>query len=148
MPPSASLNAAPAQSRLHLAAWLQLGLTAAGLSIPAVLVVQALAIALWPDIALFKPLDSFARSALFVLVPALAATAVFAWLAARSAQPVPAFLRLTAVVLLVSVIPDYLLPDAHTTLLASSVAAGLHVVAGAVTAGTLVAGYQWKIGQR
>jgi hypothetical protein len=146
MTPSASLTAAPARSRLHSADWLQLGLAAAGLSIPAVLAVQALAITLWPAIALFKPLDSYVRSAVFVLGPALGATAVLAWLAARSARPTQIFLRLAAVVLLVSFIPDYLLPDAHKTLLASSVAAFLHVVAGAVTAGTLVLGYQWKTG--
>lgn len=148
MTPSASLTAAPARSRLAFTAWLQLGLAAAGLSIPAVLIVQALAISLWPAIALFKPLDSYVRSAVFVLVPAFGAAAVFAGLAARNSRPVPAFLRLAVVVLLVSFIPDYLLPDAHKTLLASSVAALLHVVAGLVTAGTLVSGYRWKTGQR
>lgn len=148
MTPSVSINAsAPTQSRLGFTAWLQLGLAAALLSIPAVLAVQAVATALWPDIARFRPLDSYARSAVFVLVPALGAAAVFAWLAVRTARPVTTFLRLAAMVLLVSLIPDYLLPDAHKTLLASSVAAFLHVVAAAVTAGTLVIGYQWKTGQ-
>lgn len=149
MTPSVSINtSAPAQRRLGFTGWLQFGLAAAGLSIPAVLASQALAVALWPDIALFRPLDSYVRSAVFVLVPALGVAAVFAELAARNSRPVPAFLRLAAVVLLVSFIPDYLLPDAHKTLLASSVAAFLHVIAATVTAGTLVIGYQWKTGRK
>lgn len=45
--------------------WLTLGLAAALGSVAAVLAVQAIALAIWPDLALFKPLESYARSALF-----------------------------------------------------------------------------------
>jgi hypothetical protein len=121
---------------------LKLGLITAAASIVAVLVVQALAIALWPEIALFAPLDSYGRSAIFTLVPALGATALLAWLAERRAQPVQTFIQISAVVLLVSFIPDYILPVPHKTLLASSVAAFLHVVAGVVIVLLLIVGYQ------
>jgi hypothetical protein len=126
--------------------WVQIGAAAAAASILAVLIVQALALALWPDIARFKPLDSYARSALFTLVPAIGATVVFAQIARRTANPVPAFVRIAAVVLLASFVPDYLIPDPNKTLLASSVAAFLHLVAGLLTTGILVAGYQHKAG--
>ncbi len=108
---------------------------------------QALALAVWPAAAQFKPLDSYLRSALFTLVPALGAAIIFAQLARRTVNPVPAFVQVAAVVLLVSFIPDYLLPDPNKTLLASSVAAFLHLVAGVVTVGVLVAGYRHKTGQ-
>jgi hypothetical protein len=127
--------------------WAQIGVLAAAASIAAVVIVQALALALWPDAARFKPLDSYLRSALFTLVPTIGATLVFAQLARRTGNPVPAFLQVAAVVLLVSFIPDYLLPDPNKTLLASSVAAFLHLVAGLVTVGALVAGYRHKLGQ-
>ena len=103
---------------------------------------------MWPGAARFKPLDSYARSALFTLVPAVGATFVLAQLARRAANPVPAFIRLAAVVLLVSFVPDYLIPDPNKTLLASTAAACLHLVAGLLTTGVLVAGYQYKTGQR
>lgn len=122
--------------------WLALGAIAAAAATVAVLIVQAIAIALWPDVALFKPLDSYARSALFTIVPAFAATALFAWLAARRADAERAFMRIAVVVLLLSFIPDYLLPVPDKTLLASSVAAILHVVAAAVIVSVLVGGYR------
>ena len=122
--------------------WLTIGLAAALGSVAAVLAAQAIALAIWPDLALFKPLESYARSALFTLIPALGATAVFAWLATRKDDPASSFKKIAAVVLLLSFIPDYVLPVAHRTLLASSVAAFLHVVAAAVTVSVIVNGYR------
>lgn len=122
--------------------WLVLGALAAAVATAAVLIVLAVAIAIWPDIALFKPLDSYARAALFTIIPAFAATGLFAWLAARRADPVRAFLRIAAVVLLLSFIPDYLLPVPDKTFLASTVAAFLHIVAAVAIAGVLVGGYR------
>lgn len=135
-------------AQIETKAWAQIGLMAAVASIAAVLLVQALAIAVWPDIALFKPLDSYARSAIFVFVPAIGATAVFAWLAGRTEQPVSKFITISAVVLLVSIIPDYILPDVNKTLLASTVTAFLHVVAGAITVAVLIIGYQRQVKQK
>lgn len=131
----------PPHFRLERKVWLQLGLVAAAIGILAVLCGQALAIALWPEVALFRPLDSYARSAVFVLVPAFGATVVFAWLAERSPRPASRFILLSIVLLLISFIPDYALPDAHKTLLASTVAALLHVVAAVCIVGVLVSGY-------
>ena len=122
--------------------WLTIGLAAALGSVAAVLVAQAIALAIWPDLARFKPLESYARSALFTLIPALGATAVFAWLAARKDDPASSFKKIATLVLLLSFIPDYVLPVAHRTLLASSVAAFLHVVAAAVTVSVIVNGYR------
>lgn len=127
--------------------WLKLGLITAATSIVAVLAVQALAVALWPEIALFAPLDSYVRSAIFTLVPVVGATALLAWLVERRARPVQTFIIISGVVLLVSFIPDYILPVPHKTLLASSVAAFLHVVAGVFTVLLLVIGYQRRTGQ-
>jgi hypothetical protein len=132
---------------LDLKAWSLLGALAAAAGIAGVLAAQAAALSLWPEAAQFKPLDSYARSVLFTLVPALAATVILAQLARRTSQPIPTFLRIGAVVLLASFIPDYLLPDPNKTLLASTVAAGLHMVAGALITAVLVAGYQHKTGQ-
>lgn len=127
--------------------WLKLGLITAAASIAAVLAVQAAAVALWPEIALFAPLDSYVRSAIFTLVPALGATALLAWLVERRVRPVQTFIIISGVVLLVSFIPDYILPVPHKTLLASSVAAFLHVVAAVVTVWLLVTGFQRRAGQ-
>jgi hypothetical protein len=127
--------------------WVLVGLAAAVASVIAVLMVQAAAIAIWPHIALFKPLDSFARTALFTLIPAVAATALFAWLANRQPHPERAFIKIAAVVLILSIIPDYLLPVEHKTFLASSITALLHVVAAAVTVTILVAGYRRQAGR-
>ncbi|MEW5987230.1 MAG: DUF6069 family protein [Chloroflexota bacterium] len=128
--------------------WFGLGLVAAVASILAVLVVQALALAIWPEIALFKPLDSYTRSAVFTLVPVAGATALFAWLASRQARPGPVFLKIAVVVLLASVIPDYVIPDPNKTLLASTVTAFLHVVAAAVSSFVLVTGSRKQSNQR
>ena len=124
--------------------WVRIGFKAALFSIVTVLVIQALALAIWPELALFKPLDSYPRSALFTLVPALGATAVFAWLAKHQDRPVEKFLVIAAVVLLISFIPDYALPLANKSLLASSVAAFMHLVAGIVTVATIVSSYRSK----
>jgi len=130
------------QSKPDTRQWIVLGALAATLAVVAVLVAQAIAVALWPNIALFKPLDSYARAALFTLIPAIAATALFARLARRPAEPERVFLRSAAVVLLLSFIPDYLLPVPDKTFLASSVAAFLHIVAAAVIVAVLVGGYR------
>lgn len=122
--------------------WLKLGLITAVTSIIAVLVVQIAAMAIWPEIALFKPLDSLARTAVFTAVPIAVATALFAWLSRHKADPVRAFLTISAVILLLSIIPDYLLPVENKTFLASSVTAFLHVVAAAVTVLVLVVSYR------
>ena len=135
-------------AHIETKAWAQIGLVAAVVSIAAVLLVQALALAIWPEVALFKPLDSYARSALFVLVPAIGATAVFAWLAGRREQPARDFITLSAVVLLASIIPDYVIPDVNKTLLASTVTAFLHVVAGIITVALLIIGYQRQAKQK
>ncbi|MEK7327715.1 MAG: hypothetical protein AAB217_20920 [Chloroflexota bacterium] len=136
------------KTQIERKTWAQIGLMAAVVSIAAVLVVQVLALAVWPDIALFKPLDSYARSALFVLVPAIGATAVFAWLVGHREQPVRDFIAISAVVLLASIIPDYALPDANKTLLASTVTAFLHGVAGIMTVVVLIIGYQRQAKQK
>jgi FtsH-binding integral membrane protein len=122
--------------------WLLLGAATAVASVVAVLIVQMVALAIWPEIARFKPLDSLARTAVFTAVPAVGATAVFAWLTRRQTNPVPGFLKIAAVVLVISIIPDYLLPVEYKIFLASSVTAFLHVVVAAVTVSVLVAGYR------
>ena len=132
----------PANTQVNQNQWVRIGMVTALASIITVLMVQAVAIAIWPDIALFKPLDSYIRTALFTLVPAVGATALFAWLTHRRTNPVTDFLKISAVVLTLSIIPDYLLPVEHKTFLASSVTAFLHVVAAIVTVSTLVAGYR------
>ncbi len=136
----------PSNVRLDKNQWFRLGLVAAVASVSAVLIVLMVAIAIWPEIALFKPLDSLARTALFTLIPAIGATVVFAWLARRKTNPVPAFLMISVVVLLLSIIPDYLLPVEYKTFLASSVTAALHVVAAAVIVSVLVIGYRRQAG--
>lgn len=136
----------PATKQLDRNQWIKLGLATAVASAIAVVIVQAIAIAIWPDIALFKPLDSYIRSAIFTAIPAGAATALLAWLSRRKADPVPTFLIISAVVLVISVIPDYLLPVEYKTFLASSVTAFLHVVAAAVIVPMLVIGYRRQSG--
>jgi hypothetical protein len=126
---------------LTITGWLRIGLRAAIAAILAVLVTQAVILALRPELAAFKPLDSFARSALFTFIPAMAATAVFAWLAKTQDRPQVKFLWIAAGVLLLSFIPDYLLPVPHRTLLASSAAAFMHLVAGIVTVSMILGGY-------
>lgn len=132
----------PANTQVNQNQWVRIGMVTALASIITVLVVQAVAIAIWPDIALFKPLDSYVRTALFTLVPVVGATGLFAWLTRRKTNPMADFLKISAVVLILSIIPDYLLPVEHKTFLASSVTAFLHVVAAVVTVSTLMTGYQ------
>lgn len=122
--------------------WVKTGIKTALFSITAVLIVQALALAAWPEIALFKPLDSYPRSALFTLVPAVGATIVFAWMVKHVSNPVKKFVTLSVILLLLSFIPDYALPLENKTLLASSVAAFMHLMAGGVTVSTIVASYR------
>lgn len=127
--------------------WAALGALAAVVAAVAVLIVQAVAINLWPDIALFKPLDSYPRSALFTIIPAFIAAALFAWLARRRAEPERTFLTIAVVVLLLSFIPDYILPVPNRTFLASSVAAFMHLIAAAAIVTVLIAGYRRMKGQ-
>lgn len=135
------------RSTVHLAGseWIKLGLFTALVSIVVVLAVQALAIALWPEIALFAPLDSYARSALFTLIPVVGATVLLAWLVRRQERAVRSFIMVSVIVLLISIIPDYILPVPNKTLLASSVTAFLHVVAALITVIMLVTGYQRRV---
>jgi hypothetical protein len=137
----------PPAEQLERGAWLTLGLVTAAASIVPVLIVQWLAITMWPEIALFAPLDSYARTALFTLVPVMGATALFAWLAGHRPQPERAFITISAVVLLLSIIPDYVIPVPHKTVLASSVTAFLHVMAAVTTVGLLVSGYRRQVGR-
>lgn len=125
--------------------WIKLGLVTALVSIAAVLAVQALAIALWPEIALFAPLDNYARAALFTLIPVVGATFLLAWLVGHRERAVKRFITLSVIVLLVSIIPDYILPVPNRTLLTSSVTAFLHVVAALITVVMLVTGYQRRV---
>lgn len=125
-----------------VAQWVVLGLATAVSSVIAVLIVRAIELAIWPEIAQFRPLDSVARAIFLTTVPALGATAVLAWLAGRREQPVTTFIRIAVVILLLSFIPDYALPFANKTLLASTATAFLHVVAAIVTVGLLIAGYR------
>lgn len=137
----------PAAHTLPSRTWVTIGAVAAIASVAGVLLAQAAALSVWPEAASFRPLESYPRSVLFTVVPAALATAVFAWLARRRADPVRAFVSVAAVVLVLSFIPDYILPDANKTFLASTIAAMLHVVAGVLTTGVLVAGYMHQTGQ-
>lgn len=122
--------------------WLRLGIGAALLSAAAVVISQLTALAIWPELIAFEPLNLPPRSALLTALPALAAAGVLAWLDRRVRRPARAFVLISAAVLLLSIPPDYLLPIAGKTLLASTVTAALHVVAGAVTIAVLLAGYR------
>lgn len=122
--------------------WVKTAVKTAFFSITAVLIVHAMALTAWPEIALFKPLDSYPRSALFTLIPAVGATIVFAWMVKQVSNPVKKFVTLSVILLLLSFIPDYALPLENKTVLASSVAAFMHLVAGAVTVTTIVGSYR------
>jgi hypothetical protein len=126
---------------LPKARWLQIGLQAAVGAILAVLITQAALLAVWPELAGFKPLESYGRSAVFTLIPVIVATAVFAWLVKTQEQPVRKFLWISAFFLLLSFIPDYLLPIPDKTFAASSAAAFLHLVAGIVAVALILNGY-------
>lgn len=123
-------------------AWVKIGLKAALASIAAVLAVQAIALAIWPDIAAFGPLDSYPRSALFTLVPVIVATGLLAWLVKTREKPISSFIKISAVVLVLSFIPDYAIPHPSKTVLASSVAAFMHLIAGVITIVMLITGYR------
>ncbi len=126
--------------------WLVLGLGAAVAAVIGVLIVRAAALAVWPEAALFQPLDSAVRAAIFTLVPALVATALLAWLARRSANPVRTFIWVSLGVLVLSIIPDYILPVPNRTFVAGTIAAFLHVVAAAIIVPILVFGYRRMTG--
>lgn len=130
------------ESRSKRPDWIKTGVMTAFLSIAAVLSVQILALTVWPDLASFRPLDAYARTALFTLVPALGATAVFAWFVKHQDHPVRKFMIISAVVLLLSFIPDYALPLENKTLLGSSVAAFMHLTAGITTVGVILFSYK------
>lgn len=122
--------------------WILTGLVTALVAIVLVLMTEALALATWPEIATFKPLDSYPRTVLFTLVPTVIATILFARLARTRQDPVSAFVKIAVVVLLVSFIPDYVLPVPNRTFLSSSVAGLMHLVAGIVITAGLVIGYK------
>lgn len=130
------------ENQLNKNHWIKIGLGTAVASVLTVLIVQVLAIAIWPDIALFKPLDSYPRTAVFTAVPVIGATVLMAWLATRKADPIKTFTRIALVVLILSIIPDYILPVSDKTFFASTVTAFMHLVAGAVTVTGLVTGYR------
>ncbi|RIK40391.1 MAG: hypothetical protein DCC55_15225 [Chloroflexi bacterium] len=141
MTPHIEIDTQP-KTQLSGSEWIKLGLVTAFVSIAVVLAVQALAIALWPEIALFAPLDSYVRSALFTSIPVIGATFLLAWLVGRQERAPQRFITISVIVLLVSIIPDYMLPVPNKTVLASSVAAFLHVVAALIIVVMLLTGYQ------
>ena len=122
--------------------WVKSGLVAAVVSAVAAVIVQALAITIWPEVALFEPLGSYIRVVIFTVIPVAIATALFAWLVSHTAQPVKIFIIISIVVLIVSFIPDYIVPLPHKTFLASTVTAFLHVVVAVCTVPILVIGYK------
>lgn len=122
--------------------WLVLGLTASAAAIVGVLIVRAAALTIWPDAALFQPLDSWVRASIFTLAPALIATGLLAWLARRSADPVRSFIWISLIALVLSFFPDYILPVPNRTFIASTIAAFLHIVAAAIIVPILVRGYR------
>lgn len=132
-------------ARLTITRWLWIGIRAALGSILAVLLAQAAILALWPELVAFKPLESYARSALFTLILAIVATAIFACLVKNQEHPEARFLWIAAGFLLLSFIPDYLLPVPYRTLLASTTAAFLHLIAGIVTVTLILTGYRRSI---
>jgi len=132
------------QTQLSGGDWLKLGLLTALVSMVAMWAVQALAIALWPEIASFAPLGNYVRSALFTFIPVMVATFLLAWLVSRQERGVQRFITIAIIVLLISFIPDYILPIPNRTILASSVAAFLHVVVALITVPMLVSGYQQR----
>lgn len=122
--------------------WIMIGLTAAILSAAAVLLVHVFALSTWPELAAFKPLESYSRSVLFTLIPAFIATGLFAYLLKKRSDPAVDFLKISFAVLLVSFIPDFLLPFPERTLLGSSVAAFLHLVAAIIIVTVILTGYR------
>ena len=131
-------------AKLTTPGWLRIGFQAAAGAILAVLLTQVAILSLWPELAAFKPLDSYARSALFTFIPAMGATAVFYWLVKTQDRPAVKFLWVAAGFLLLSFIPDYVLPVPNRTLANSTAAAFLHLVAGTFTVALILAGYNWS----
>jgi hypothetical protein len=129
------------QAGITTGSWLRTGLQAGLAAVLVVLLTQAVILSLWPELASFKPLESYPRSALFTFIPALAATAIFARLVKTQERPIRTFLWISAAALLLSFIPDYVLPIPNRTLVASSAAAFLHLLAGIVTGGLILVGY-------
>lgn len=126
--------------------WVKIGAAAALAAVILVLLAQAAALSVWPEAAAFRPLNSYPRTVAFTVIPALVATALFARLA-RSGNPAAKFIKIAVIVLLISFVPDYTLPDPNRTLLASTIAAGLHVVAAASITGVLIACYNRAVHQ-
>lgn len=122
--------------------WIKVGAITAAASVVVVLITQAIAIAIWPDSVLFKPLESYPRTAVFTIIPVIIATALLAWLVGNKPHPVQTFIKIAVVTLLLSFIPDYFLPVPYRTFLTSSIAAFLHVVAAIVTVFVLTTGYR------
>lgn len=145
---SRTISGTVKQTGLTAAQWLWIGLQAAAAAILAVLVVQAVILAVWPEFVNFKPLESYARSALFTFIPVIGATGVLAWLVRTQVQPVKKFIWISAGFLFLSFIPDYIVPVPGRNLASSSAAAFLHLVAGLVTVGVLVFGYRRALRQR
>jgi hypothetical protein len=125
--------------------WFLIGITTGVVAAAVVLIVQFIALGLFPEAAAFKPLESYSRSAVFTLVPALVATGLFARLVHSRDNPVGIFLKIALAVLLISFVPDYLLRDPNKTFLASSIAAFLHVIAAAVITTGIIFGYKKSI---
>ncbi len=131
--------------KLETKQWVILGAMAAVLATIAVLIVRAIAIAVWPEVALFFPLGNPVQAIVLTTLGAIGATALFAWLTANKSDPVQKFLKISVIVLLISFIPDYILPDPYITFLASTVTAFLHVVAAVVILLVLLTGYKRQV---
>lgn len=109
--------------------WLKAGLIAGALAAIVVVLAQLLALQVFPEVTGFEPLRSYPRTVAFVMIPALIASRLYAWLVRHRPQPVATFVAISFVVLLLSFIPDFALPLTGKTVPGSSVAAGLHVIA-------------------
>ena len=131
--------------RLFRYNWLTTGLMAGGVAVLAVLLAQFLALQQFSEITQFEPLRSYPRTIAFVMIPALIASRLLAWLGQNRAQPVRTFIGISVVVLLLSFIPDFALPLAGKTVLASSVAAGLHVIAAIIIVLVLTQSYRRQV---
>jgi hypothetical protein len=136
-----TISTAQKPAGLTISRWLIIGLQAAAPAILAVLAAQAAILRIRPALGAFKPLDSYARSVLFTLIPAIGAALVFAWLVKTQEKPVVKFLWVATGFLLLSFIPDYILPVPYRTLAASTAAAFLHLLAGIIIVAMLLAGY-------
>jgi len=118
--------------------WAKAGLIAGAAAAAAVVLVQLVALQAFPEAGVFEPLRSYPRTVAFVMIPSLLASRLFVWLVQRRPQPVPTFLAISLLVLLLSFIPDFALPLAGKSVLGSSIAAGLHVVAAVIIVPILI----------